>query len=235
MVFNKEKVSLWTPPKVDFMKAAHQSQMVEAHRQLGFESTADNMQYCGYQNPSEDFQRTHRCDVRYCRYCRHRPVSKYFKKLMTLHNNGRQFNLMTLGVAVSAEQDGGSVKSACDLRSRLLNLAPFKKVEGALCSIEISWKNVMFFTHIHVLYTGSLSDSRGKSPREKIQAWQRKHFSHDHYDDRPVGRTCKDLSDTLSYLYKGYKENEFPLDAVQSYVEAPKSSVLVTPRGCFRG
>jgi hypothetical protein len=148
---------------------------------------------------------------------------------------GGQFRLMTLGVAEAAEQDWHQVKQACNLRSRLLNLAPFKNVEGALCAIEISFQNQLFFTHMHVLYLGELTESRGRTPQEKIQAWQRKNFSHDHFDDKPVGQSCHDLHQTISYLYKGYKEHIFPLEAVQSYVEATKSSLLVTPRGCFRG
>ena len=235
VTINNKLFNSWLPPKASAEVEAHQAKLVVAHRQLGCDTGAERLHYCGYRDPSKFTKFTFRCDNRYCRRCGHRRIRQYFDKLSPMLNDGGQFRLMTLGVAESKKQDWNLVKEACDLRSRLLNLAPFKKVVGALCSIEISWQNQAFFTHMHVFYLGNLVKSRGKAPQEKIQSWQRKNFSHDHYDDKPVGQTYQDLHDVISYLYKGYKEHLFPLDAVQSYVEATKSSLLVTPRGCFRG
>jgi hypothetical protein len=229
------KCRSWIPPKSNPVVDVIQNQLVNAHLGLGRETAAHNLAYCGYQDPSKRFSRTFRCDNRYCRRCRHRPIRRFFNKLKPIIDAGGEFRLMTLGVAESNQQDWRLVKKACNLRSRLLNLAPFKKVLGALCSIEISWKGQAFFTHMHVLYIGELVNSRGKAPAQAINAWQEKNFPHTHYDDRPVGGTQQDLFSTISYLYKGFKDEQFPPEAVKSYVEATSSSILVTPRGCFRG
>ena len=211
-----------------------QAKLAEALHGLGRDSLASNLQKCGTKPDGEYGSATFRCDTKYCHRCRQRKVAKYSKIITPLVGSGSKLHLMTLGVAESKQQDWSYVKQACDMRSRLLNLAPFKDVHGALCSIEISVTEAKYFTHMHVLYLGDLTPSRGKSPEAKITAWQSKNFNHSHYDDRPLGNSSEDLRRTLSYLYKGFKDSEFPLEAIQPYVEATLSTRMVTPRGCFR-
>ncbi len=211
-----------------------QAKLAEALHDLGRESMANNLLRCGTKPDGEYGFATFRCDSKYCHRCRQRKITKYRKIITPLLDSGQKLHLMTLGVSESKQQDWSFVKQACDMRSRLLNLAPFKDVNGALCSIEISVTEAKYFTHMHVLYLGDLTPSRGKSPKEKITAWQSKNFNHSHYDDKPVGNSSEDLRLTLSYLYKGFKDAEFPLEAIQPYVEATLSTRMVTPRGCFR-
>ena len=215
-------------------KSDVQAKLAEALHDLGRESMANNLLRCGTKPDGEHSLATFRCDIKYCHRCRQRKISKYHKIITPLMESGSKLHLMTLGVAESKEQDWANIKQACDMRSRLLNLAPFKNVNGALCSIETSVAEAKYFTHMHVLYLGDLTPSRGRSPKRKITAWQGKNFNHNHYDDKPVGMTQHDLQRTLSYLYKGFKEAEFPLHAIPPYVEATLSTRMVTPRGCFR-
>jgi len=95
------KCRSWIPPKSNPVVDVIQNQLVNAHLGLGRETAAHNLAYCGYQDPSKRFSRTFRCDNRYCRRCRHRPIRRFFNKLKPIIDAGGEFRLMTLGVAES--------------------------------------------------------------------------------------------------------------------------------------
>jgi hypothetical protein len=211
-----------------------QAELAKALRSLGRGATADGLLECRKSIDGGPSYQTNRCDSKYCHKCRYRRAHRYSNVIMPWVKKGHSLNFLTLGVGESVEPDWRLVKKARQSRRALLSTAPFKNVLGSLCSIEVSWTGLMYYTHIHVLYLGDLVESRCQSPAQRIKAWQSKHFDHTHYFNVAVGRTFSDVSTVTSYVYKGFRAREFPHEAILPYVEATFSTNLVTARGCLR-
>jgi hypothetical protein len=211
-----------------------QAELAKALRSIGRGATADGLLKCRKELDGCPSYQTKRCNCKYCHKCRYRNARRYSRKLMPWVNKGHNLSFLTLGVGESVEPDWRLVQKARQSRAVLLNTAPFKNVLGSLCSIEVSWTGLMYFTHIHVLYLGDLAVSCSKSPEVKIKAWQANHFDHSHYHHESVSNTFEDVSTVTNYIYKGFKPDLFPFSGILPYVEATFSTNLVTARGCLR-
>ena len=74
VTINNKLFNSWLPPKASAEVEAHQAKLVVAHRQLGCDTAAERLHYCGYRDPSKFTKFTFRCDNRYCRRCGHRII-----------------------------------------------------------------------------------------------------------------------------------------------------------------